>query len=78
MSKADQTKKDVKVATPTKPGGGGGQAKSDKPKLSKEKQALSKNELDRVTEVFKMYETGLREAAIYPKVTVEERRRRRG
>jgi hypothetical protein len=31
-------------------------------------QALSKNELERLTEVFKMYETGLREAAIYPKV----------
>ena len=30
---------------------------------------LSKDELDRVTEVFKMYETGLREATIYPKVT---------
>ena len=29
---------------------------------------LSKDELDRVTEVFKMYETGLREATIYPKV----------
>jgi len=29
---------------------------------------LSKNELDRITEVFKMYETGLREATIYPKV----------
>lgn len=28
---------------------------------------LSANELDRVTEVFKMYETGLREATIYPK-----------
>ena len=32
------------------------------------KQQLSKDELDRVTEVFKMYETGLREATIYPKV----------
>ena len=31
-------------------------------------QQLSKDELDRVTEVFKMYETGLREATIYPKV----------
>ena len=30
---------------------------------------LSKNELDRITEVFKIYETGLREATIYPKVT---------
>ena len=30
---------------------------------------LSKNELDRVTEVFKMYETGLREATIYPRVS---------
>ena len=29
---------------------------------------LSKNELDRITEVFKIYETGLREATIYPKV----------
>merc|ERR1711983_315009 len=28
---------------------------------------LSANELERVTEVFKMYETGLREATIYPK-----------
>ncbi|XP_040580024.1 neo-calmodulin [Lepeophtheirus salmonis] len=28
---------------------------------------LSENELERVTEVFKMYETGLREATIYPK-----------
>jgi len=28
---------------------------------------LSTNELERVTEVFKMYETGLREATIYPK-----------
>lgn len=28
---------------------------------------LSKDELDRVTEVFKMYETGLREATIHPK-----------
>ena len=31
---------------------------------------LSANELERVTEVFKMYETGLREATIYPKVSV--------
>ena len=31
-------------------------------------QQLSKDELDRVTEVFKVYETGLREATIYPKV----------
>ena len=30
---------------------------------------LSTNELERVTEVFKMYETGLREATIYPKVS---------
>ena len=30
---------------------------------------LSNNELERVTEVFKMYETGLREATIYPKVS---------
>ena len=30
---------------------------------------LSKDELDRVTEVFKMYETGLREATIHPKVS---------
>jgi len=30
---------------------------------------LSKNELDRITEVFKIYETGLREATIYPKVS---------
>ncbi len=29
---------------------------------------LSKNELDRVTEVFKMFETGQRDATIYPKV----------
>ena len=33
-------------------------------------QQLSKDELDRVTEVFKMYETGLREATIYPKVSI--------
>ena len=33
---------------------------------------LSKNELDRVTEVFKMYETGLREATIYPRVRIEK------
>ena len=32
---------------------------------------LSANELERVTEVFKMYETGLREATIYPKVSVK-------
>jgi len=31
---------------------------------------LSKNELDRITEVFKIYETGLREATIYPKVKI--------
>ncbi len=29
---------------------------------------LSNNELDRITEVFKIYETGLREATMYPKV----------
>ena len=34
-------------------------------------QQLSKDELDRVTEVFKMYETGLREATIYPKVCLK-------
>ena len=33
---------------------------------------LSKDELDRVTEVFKMYETGLREATIYPKVRTRQ------
>ena len=32
---------------------------------------LSANELERVTEVFKMYETGLREATIYPKVSAK-------
>ena len=42
---------------------------NEKPQTaSKTKQQLSKDELDRVTEVFKMYETGLREATIYPKV----------
>ena len=35
---------------------------------------LSKDELDRVTEVFKMYETGLREATIYPKVIENKNR----
>ena len=39
-----------------------------KPAEPKTKQQLSRDELDRVTEVFKMYETGLREATIYPKV----------
>ena len=42
---------------------------NEKPQTaSKTKPQLSKDELDRVTEVFKMYETGLREATIYPKV----------
>lgn len=33
---------------------------------SKVMQVLTKNELERLTEVFKMYETGVREAAIRP------------
>ncbi len=37
---------------------------------------LSKNELDRITEVFKIYETGLREATIYPKVNKKNSRDR--
>ncbi len=42
---------------------------NEKPQTApKTKQQLSNDELDRVTEVFKMYETGLREATIYPKV----------
>ena len=32
-------------------------------------QVLTKNELERLTEVFKMYETGVREAAIRPGVS---------
>ena len=35
---------------------------------SKVMQVLTKNELERLTEVFKMYETGVREAAIRPTV----------
>jgi hypothetical protein len=34
---------------------------------------LSKNELERITEVFKIYETGLREATIYPKVSLNKK-----
>ena len=36
---------------------------------SKVMQVLTKNELERLTEVFKMYETGVREAAIRPSVS---------
>ena len=32
-------------------------------------KVLTKNELERLTEVFKMYETGVREAAIRPLVS---------
>ena len=33
---------------------------------------MSRNELERVTEVFKFYETGVRDAAMYPKVRILE------
>ena len=36
---------------------------------------LSKNELERVTEVFKMYETGLGEATMYPKARKKRKER---
>ncbi len=49
-------------------GGGKGGGKVETPTKTPGQQALSRNELERLTEVFKMYETGLREAAIYPKV----------
>ena len=42
--------------------------KDSKEKVPPQAPKLSANELERVTEVFKMYETGLREATIYPKV----------
>ena len=42
--------------------------KDPKEKVPPQAPKLSANELERVTEVFKMYETGLREATIYPKV----------
>ncbi len=42
------------------------EAKEDKP--FNPASQLSKNELERITEVFKIFETGLREATIYPKV----------
>ena len=53
---------------------------------SKVMQVLTKNELERLTEVFKMYETGVREAAIRPTVSCDpiknvervKRRRRQG
>ena len=45
-------------------------AKDGKEKVPPQAPKLSANELERVTEVFKMYETGLREATIYPKVRV--------
>ena len=38
---------------------------------SKVMQVLTKNELERLTEVFKMYETGVREAAIRPTVSCD-------
>lgn len=41
--------------------------KKEGEKLPQSAPKLSANELERVTEVFKMYETGLREATIYPK-----------
>ena len=41
---------------------------------SKVMQVLTKNELERLTEVFKMYETGVREAAIRPTVSCDWRR----
>ena len=46
-------------------------AESDKAEVdgSKVMQVLTKNELERLTEVFKMYETGVREAAIRPSVS---------
>ena len=43
---------------------------------SKVMQVLTKNELERLTEVFKMYETGVREAAIRPTVSCDLRRAR--
>ena len=43
--------------------------KEPEKKLPQSAPKLSANELERVTEVFKMYETGLREATIYPKVS---------
>jgi hypothetical protein len=43
-------------------------SKGDQTTTANPNMQLSKDELDRVTEVFKMYETGLREATIYPKV----------
>lgn len=45
-----------------------GKKKDPKDKIPPQAPKLSANELERVTEVFKMYETGLREATIYPKV----------
>ena len=42
-------------------------AAAEKANQASKPAQLSKNELERVTEVFKMYQTGLREAAIYPK-----------
>jgi len=44
-----------------------GKKKDPKDKIPPQAPKLSANELERVTEVFKMYETGLREATIYPK-----------
>jgi len=49
------------MATPTS-------SKGKRPPGPQPVAQLSKNELERITEVFKIYETGLREATIYPKV----------
>ncbi len=49
------------MATPTS-------TKGKRPLGTQATAQLSKNELERITEVFKIYETGLREATIYPKV----------
>jgi len=43
-------------------------SKGKRPPCTQSANQLSKNELERITEVFKIYETGLREATIYPKV----------
>lgn len=44
-------------------------SKAKGPPRTQNAAQLSKNELERITEVFKIYETGLREATIYPKVS---------
>lgn len=56
------------TATSTATGTTSTSKKDPKEKLPQQAPKLSANELERVTEVFKMYETGLREATIYPKV----------